>query len=229
MGMPGTSLGVVIVAAGSGTRFGAEDKVFHHVAGKPILQYSLDMFTRQPAVTCVVVVLGSHTLVQGRALIDSAAYRSTTVCQGGATRAGSVRAGLSALPPDIAMVAVHDAARPCVSADLFAEVLLAAWATGAAIPAVPVSDTVHKIDRDGHVTGTPDRSMLVGAQTPQIARLDWLIAAYGQDGPVTDEAGCLRSAGFPVHVVEGDPRNIKITRPIDLAIAEALLAQGPER
>lgn len=221
-----STLGVVIVAAGSGVRFGAQDKVFALLAGIPLLQHSLDVFAHHRDVGSLVVVLGEHTFARGAELIGRLGHERIAACRGGSTRAESVMAGIAMLPPEVTIVAVHDAARPCVTGALFERVLAAARATGAAIPVVQVADTIHEIDDERRVSRTPDRARLVAAQTPQIARRDWLEAAYGMAGPVTDEAGRLWAAGYPVQVVEGEPANMKVTLPSDLAIVEGLLAAG---
>jgi 2-C-methyl-D-erythritol 4-phosphate cytidylyltransferase len=135
-----------------------------------------------------------------------------------------VRAGLAALTVACTHVAVHDAARPLVTATLVERVIKAALGDGAAVPVVPVGDTLHVISLEGTILSTPDRSGLRAAQTPQVARRDWLERAYRVADGTTDEGGLLHAAGYPVRLVDGDPTNLKITWPADLALAEALLA-----
>jgi 2-C-methyl-D-erythritol 4-phosphate cytidylyltransferase len=122
-------------------------------------------------------------------------------------------------------VAIHDAARPLVSAELFRRVFAAARRTGAAVPSVPLSDTVVTVDADGNVASTPDRETLRAVQTPQVARRDWLEHAFAEFCDGTDEGSLLVRAGYPVATVDGDASNIKLTRPFDLALAELLLGQ----
>ncbi|MEX2314906.1 MAG: 2-C-methyl-D-erythritol 4-phosphate cytidylyltransferase, partial [Thermomicrobiales bacterium] len=121
-------------------------------------------------------------------------------------------------------VVVHDAARPLVTAALAQRVIDAALASGAAVPVVPVSDTLHTVSPDGTLAATLDRSNLRAAQTPQVARRDWLEHACRVAAGTTDEGGLLTAAGYPVTLVDGDPGNLKITWPEDLALAEAILA-----
>ena len=147
------------------------------------------------------------------------------VVSGGATRAASVRAGLAAVPSDAGVIVVHDAARPLASPELFAAVVHAVRAVGidGAIPVVPVSDTLKRVV-DGQVVGTVDRDGLLAVQTPQAFAAEALRAAHAGGGEATDDAGLLEVAGLAVVAVEGDPRNVKLTRSEDLALAEALLA-----
>lgn len=217
-------LGVVIVAAGSGVRFGDKGKAVASLAGRPLLTWSIEVFSNVSGVAELVVVAAAHSMDQCRILTSTSDRLPTTVVCGGETRADSMRAGLAALSDGITHVAVHDAARPLVSVPLVERVLAAAAEIGAAIPVVPVSDTLHQIGPDGMLAKTLDRATLRAAQTPQIARRDWLVAASQDAAYSTDEGGLLHAAGYPVGLVEGDPANLKITWPEDLLLAEGLLA-----
>ncbi len=222
--MSSPALGVVIVAAGSGVRFGDTGKALAPLAGRPVLAWSLSVFVSLPIVSEIVVVAGSHTLSRCEQLLDEMRDPRLSVVSGGETRADSVRAGLTALSSACNHVAVHDAARPLVTAALVERVIDAALADGAAVPVVPVGDTLHVISSDGTIHSTPDRGGLRAAQTPQVARRDWLERAYGVADGTTDEGGLLHAAGYPVRLVDGDPANLKITWPADLVLAETLLA-----
>jgi 2-C-methyl-D-erythritol 4-phosphate cytidylyltransferase len=178
-----------------------------------------------PEVSDLVLVLGPHTIERGMQLVATLGLPTIAVCVGGDTRAESVRRGIEALDEDITLVAVHDAARPLATRDLTRRVLAAARETGAAVPVIPVADTIHVPDDGGRIAQVLDRSRMRAAQTPQIARRDWLEAAYARADGRTDEGGLLFAAGYPVALVDGDPDNLKITWPRDLAIAEALLAE----
>jgi len=214
---------VLIVAAGSGKRFG-EKKQFAYLRAKPVLEWTLERFEAHPEVDAVVLVLPDeedlkHYRMRYAKILD--------IVRGGERRQDSVWQGfrlLSASAPEI--VLVHDGARPLVSADLISRVVAAARADGAAVPVLALEDTIKEV-RDGRVAGTVDRTFLVRAQTPQGFRYEILKKAldaarhdrfYG-----TDEAALAERAGIPVTAVAGDPRNIKITTPIDIPIAEALL------
>jgi 2-C-methyl-D-erythritol 4-phosphate cytidylyltransferase len=218
-------LGAIVVAAGGGERFGAPDKALAQLGGRPLLEHALRLCAAERDLAAVVVVLGAHTLAAGSALVAQLGLRDVTVCAGGATRAASVQAGLRSLDPEIELVAVHDAVRPLASAALLARVVAAARAHGAALPALPVADTLALVDDAGLLSATLDRARVRSAQTPQVARRDWLeaaLAAYG--ATATDEGSALLAAGFPVATVPGERANLKITWPDDLALAEALYA-----
>lgn len=218
------TLGVVIVAAGSGQRFGDSGKALAPLAGRPLLAWSLTLFAALPVTHEIVVVAAEHTLDRCTSLLAEVCTTRAAVTLGGATRADSVRAGLAALRSDCSHVAVHDAARPLVTAALVQRVVNAAVITGAALPVVPVSDTLHVIAAGDTIASTLDRHALRAAQTPQVARRDWLEHAYRIAAATTDEGGLLHAAGYPVALVDGDSGNLKITWPTDLKLAEALLA-----
>jgi len=153
------------------------------------------------------------------------ALGASCVVSGGATRAQSVRAGLAAVPSDAVVIVVHDAARPLASPELFAAVVDAVreGVADGAIPVVPVTDTLTRV-LSGRVVGTVDRAGLLAVQTPQAFAAGALRAAHAGGGEATDDAGLLEVAGLTVAAVEGDVRNLKLTRPEDLAVAEALVA-----
>ena len=216
-------LGVVIVAAGSGQRFGDAAKVFSALDGQPVLLHSLQLFLSMPEVHHIVVVLGAHTIEEGTALVHNRRYQKVQVCLGGESRRDSVRAGLAALPKEVELVAVHDAGRPLAQRDMVRRVVAAARECGAAAPVVPVSDTVVRIGPNRQVMGVEERDGLAAVQTPQVARRDWLESSLRSGTSNTDEGGALLSAGYPVMTVDGAPENIKLTWPGDLAIAEAIL------
>lgn len=216
-------IGVAIVAAGSGTRFGSEDKALASLAGEPLLAHSLRAIAACPRVSAVALVMGSHTIDRARELAAIVTDPAISVCLGGATRTASTRAGLAALP-DVEIVAIHDAARPLVTTALLDRVLDAAVERGAAVPVLPVSDSVYCAP-DGLSLARPlERAALRAAQTPQAARRDWLLRALDAGDEGTDEGTLLHRAGYPVTLVAGDPDNMKVTWPRDLRVAEALLA-----
>lgn len=216
--------GAVIVAAGASTRFQSGCKVLAPLNGRPVLLYSLDLFQRIGAAH-IVVVLGPESRGGGNALAQAYSPQIVTTCTGGATRTDSVRAGLKALPAGIEFVAVHDAARPLASDALLRRVIGEAADAGAVVPAIPVADTVVSISANERVETVLDRSLLRAVQTPQAFRRDWLERCLAGTATFTDEGSALMAAGYPVRVVEGDPLNMKITWPLDLAIAEVILRE----
>jgi 2-C-methyl-D-erythritol 4-phosphate cytidylyltransferase len=213
----------IIVAAGAGKRFG-EPKQFAYMRGKPVLEWTLERFESHAEVDALVLVLPDegdlkHYRMRYPKIVD--------IVRGGERRQDSVWQGfrlLSASTPEV--VLVHDGARPLAGADLISRVIAAARANGAAIPVLAVDETIKEV-REGRIVGTVDRTFLGRAQTPQGFRYDVLKKGletarkdrfYG-----TDEAGLAERIGIAVAAVAGDPRNIKITTPVDLRIAEALL------
>lgn len=219
------SLVVIIPAAGSGSRFGGDlPKQFVSLAGKPLIQHVIERFLAEAAVTRVIVPVAEQLV----ATIAQSGGDRVLFVAGGATRQQSVIRGLAEVE-DAELVAIHDAARPLFSTSILEAVVAAAREVGAALPVVPVTDTIHRMNDDATIAETPDRRMLAAAQTPQCFRADILrrvldrASAEGVEG--TDEAGLAARYGFIVKAVPGDPRNLKITVPEDLAIAESYLMQ----
>lgn len=226
--------GVIIPAGGIGARFGASHpKQFLDLAGTPMLVRTCRAFLEVTAIRWLVVAAPSAYLDQTIELLHTHLTPGQTdrlrVTVGGATRQDSVRAGLNALPPEIELVLVHDAARPLVDRATILRCLRGAAEQGAVIAAVPVKDTLKNVADSGVIRHTVDRSGLWQAQTPQAARRSLLQRAFAwgeQQGFVgTDEASLLEAAGIPVRVVEGSERNFKITRPEDLRLAAALVQE----
>jgi len=212
---------VIIPAAGSGSRFGTPiPKQFQPLAGKPLVQYIVERFLLSGLVEKIVVAVSDALL----ATVKQAPGDRVQFVAGGETRQQSVIAAFNAAGTEFDVVAVHDAVRPFFRMRTFEALLDAARESGAALPALPITDTIH-VTRDGKLSATVDRSNLVAAQTPQVFRFDVLRDALDQalrerfDG--TDEAGIAARYGYDVRVIPGDPFNIKITRPEDLAMAEA--------
>jgi 2-C-methyl-D-erythritol 4-phosphate cytidylyltransferase / 2-C-methyl-D-erythritol 2,4-cyclodiphosphate synthase len=217
----------VVVAAGQGARAGGDlPKQFRRIGGATLLRRSLMTFVEARNVGFVQPVIRSEDADLVRA--ETAGLNILPPVFGGATRQASVRAGLEALlprKPDI--VLVHDAARPFASADLIARAIKAAEKTGAAIPALPVTDTIKRVDEAGTVEATLDRGLLRLVQTPQAFAFPALIeahrraAAQGRDD-FTDDAALAEWAGMKVSVFPGEPGNTKFTTPDDFARAEAI-------
>ena len=220
-------IGVVLVAAGSGTRFGSESKVLTCLSDRPILQFALEAFVAVEGVRQIVIVAGQHTFVEVAHLAGQVTGPPTSVCLGGETRRDSVRLGLAELAADVEYVLVHDAARPFVDESLIERVISAAVTCGAAVPVLPVSDTLYEVDDSGAACGMQARDALRAVQTPQGVRRDWLIEALETPGLFTDEGSAILACGHPVMTVPGSVRNIKITWPDDVVLAEALLGGKP--
>ena len=206
----------LLVAAGGGERLGAgRPKAFVVVAGRPMLEWSLDALRAAGIEDIVVAAPPGVEAVAGAMVVP-----------GGATRSASVRAALAAAPPGD--VVVHDAARPLVTAAHFRETLAALEHADCAVAAAPVTDTVKEAGPDRLVTATLDRSRLWAIQTPQAFRREALERALAVGDEVlaqaTDDAWLVERTGGTVRVVESTPANLKVTTPHDLAIAEHLLA-----
>ncbi|MEW9267690.1 2-C-methyl-D-erythritol 4-phosphate cytidylyltransferase [Kineococcus endophyticus] len=218
---------LVVPAAGRGDRLGASrPKALVPLAGEPLLVHALRRATASDVVDVVVVVAPLGACDEVRSLL-SPVVPDVLVVPGGAERQDSVRAGLRALPADVDVVLVHDAARCLTPPDVFTSVVAAvrAGATGV-VPVVPVSDTVKRV-ADRTVLETLDRSELVAVQTPQGFAADVLRAVHEAAVPgaaATDDAGMLEALGHPVRTVPGDERAFKVTRPLDLLLAQALLS-----
>jgi 2-C-methyl-D-erythritol 4-phosphate cytidylyltransferase len=216
-------LAAIVVAAGSGRRFGA-DKLFVSLGGQPVLAWSLTTLAATPAVRSIVVVFSAGNAERGNQVIRRLGFeRVVTTCFGGARRQDSVMRGVQAAIGS-RWVAIHDAARPFLSGDLIERGARAAGDVGAAIAAVPVKDTIKRVESDRLIESTPRRSQLWAAQTPQIFQWEQLVLASQTNGEsdVTDEAELLERAGLPVAVFLGSYENIKITTPEDLVLARAI-------
>ena len=224
----GIVVGIIVVAAGSGSRLGHPDpKAFVSVAGRPILAHALEGVLGSTERAQVVIVAPADWVAEARDLateVAGAAHESVTVVVGSASRQGSVSAGLAALAPGIEIVLVHDAARSFTPSAQFDAVIKAVRQTGAGvIPGLPVSDTIKRVG-DGRATATIDRSDLVAVQTPQGFPRAQLAFAYAEaSADHTDDAALFAAAGHEVRVIEGDSQAFKITTPWDLRRAESLI------
>lgn len=220
-------MGVVVVAAGSGTRLGADrPKAFVEIEGVTILERAVSGVLQAP-VDELVVVVPEDLVAEATELVDPLRPEGVdvTVVAGGAERTDSVAAGLAALGEDVDVVLVHDAAR-CLTPVAVFERVLAALTAGAAgaIPGVPVVDTIKVVDAAGVITATPLRESLRAVQTPQGFDRAVLVAAHASGAVATDDAALVEALGHDVVVVEGDLLAMKITTVDDLARAERLLA-----
>jgi 2-C-methyl-D-erythritol 4-phosphate cytidylyltransferase len=220
------TIAVIIPAAGTGSRFGGElPKQFHLLAEKPMIQHVIERFLLDENVSRVIVPV-AEILLAGVTNSERVVWVA-----GGETRQQSVIRGL-AETRDADLIAVHDAARPLFSEATFHAVVAAAREIGASLPVIPVADTIHLMSNDATIVETLDRSMLAAAQTPQCFRADVLrdvlVRAQLEGIEGTDEAGLAARFGYTVKAVPGDPRNLKVTVPEDLVIAESYLRQWSE-
>ena len=205
-------------------RFGATDKLFADLAGRPVLAWSLGAYESVGGLGCLVIVTSEVQVAHVTELAAEWCGRACySVVVGGARRRDSVESGLRRCSSRY--VAVHDGARPLTSTAEIERVIAAAEGKSGAIAAVPVTDTIKEV-AGGTISGHPERSRLWAAQTPQVVlRQAWLDAAAMGDNDETDDAAMLSRLGLECLVVEGDPGNIKITRPVDLEVAAAILRE----
>jgi 2-C-methyl-D-erythritol 4-phosphate cytidylyltransferase len=219
----------IIVAAGSGSRFNSETpKQFHELLGKPVIIHTLERFDACAEVDEIVLVLSENEIDTFRVVLASYPVgKPIKIVAGGRTRAHSVANGLSVVDPSSAIVAVHDGARPLVTSEEIGRTIRRAAETGAACLVAALTDTVKQVDGD-HIVGTLDRRSLRRALTPQAFQLDVLRQAFADESAfdaATDECYLVEQLGATVTAVPGSSRNIKITFPDDITIAEALLKE----
>ncbi len=225
---------VILPAAGKSSRFkDREKKPFVNLDGRAVWLRTAELFiTRSDVCQCLIVVAPEDEELFRRRYTANIAFMNVKIVLGGKERFDSVAHALQRVADEADFVAVHDAVRPCLQAEQIDEVFAAAAAVGAAVLAVPVTDTLKRADAKGRIEATLPRERLWLAQTPQVFRKDWLIEAYGKRGQlaqaITDDAQLVEAAGHPVQIVEGDPSNIKITTRADLQLAEAILKSRPK-
>ena len=219
--------GAVIVAAGSASRMGGIDKVMAPLGGEPMIARTVRAFQNCDAIAKIVIVTRQDLILPITQLTRDMDKVVAVVC-GGSSRQESVQLGLNALPEEIQLAAIHDGARPLVTWQLIDRVARAANTYNAAAPAIPVKDTI-KVVKGRVVDHTPDRAALFAVQTPQVFDFDLLRGALKKaelDGAaVTDDCSAVERMGMAVKIVDGEERNLKVTTPLDLKIAQLLLEE----
>ena len=225
--LPLKTCGAVIVAAGNASRMGGIDKVMAQLKGEPMIARTVRTFQNCDAISEIVIVTRPDLIVPISGLCREMP-KVKAVVAGGKSRQESVHLGLNALSDKVKLAAIQDGARPLITWQVIDRVVRAANSYGAAIPCVPVKDTI-KIGDGGVVKSTPDRATLFAAQTPQVFDFDLLRGALKkaelEEFSVTDDASTVEHLGMKVKIVDGDERNIKVTTPMDLKIAEMLLEE----
>jgi 2-C-methyl-D-erythritol 4-phosphate cytidylyltransferase len=231
MGRP--QFAVIIPAAGRGERFGAgENKAFAKLDGRPIFLRSIEHFINRDDVCQTILVVSTADMANVREKFGAnLGFMGVTLVEGGDSRSDSVAAGLKVVSEDAEFVAVHDAARPCVTAGMIDAVFAEATKSGAAILASPLSGTIKRVSEANVVDETVDRAGLFEAQTPQVFRRTLMVEVFektGADpGEVTDDAQLFELAGHGVSVVLSDSTNLKITSKPDIALANAIIKSRP--
>ena len=225
--LPLKNCGAVIVAAGSASRMGGIDKVMATLMGEPMICRTVRAFQNTDAVSEIVIVTREDLILPISELCKGYDKVKTVIC-GGKSRQESVKNGLNALSKEVKLAAIHDGARPLISYEVIDRSIRAANSYGAAAPAIPVKDTIKTVE-GGFVVNTPERSKLRAVQTPQVFDIDLLKGALQKaeaDGAeVTDDCSAVERLGMKIKIVEGDERNLKVTTPMDLKIAEMLLEE----
>lgn len=225
--LPLKPCGAVIVAAGSASRMGGIDKVMAPLGGEPMIVRTVRAFQSSDAITEIVIVTRPDLILPIQKLC-AGMEKVTAVVAGGKTRQESVHLGLNTLSGRVELAAIHDGARPLISGAVIDRTVRAAHTYGAAAPAIPVKDTIKTV-KGGMVESTPDRSVLRAVQTPQVFDFDLLRGALKkaeeEEAQVTDDCSAVERMGMSVKLVEGEERNLKVTTPLDLKIAEMLLEE----
>lgn len=224
----------LVVAAGSSSRMGGINKLFQPLEGMPVLARTLTALQNAQLVDEIIIATREEDLVEISKLCHTYGIsKCTKVIRGGESRVHSALFAAMEASPDTELLAVHDGARPLVTPELIDRVITAAARCSAAAPAVPVKDTIKTVKDDGAIDTTLDRSVLRAVQTPQVFSADLLKAALqsavDHDLPITDDCSAVERLGKVVFLVDGEEENIKITTPIDLILAEALLRAREER
>jgi len=224
---------VILPAAGRSSRFkDKEKKPFVNLDGRAVWLRTVEHFVNRPdVVQCLVVIAPDDQEMVRRRFGANLAFMNVQIAEGGAERFESVANSLGLLRDNVEFVAIHDAVRPCITEAQITSVFAKAKDAGAALLATPIAETIKQVGDKQQVKATVPRKGMWLAQTPQVFRRDWLIAAHANRaklGPdITDDAQLVEKAGHPVHVVEGPPTNIKITTKSDLDLAKAILHSRP--
>ncbi|MCH7527537.1 MAG: 2-C-methyl-D-erythritol 4-phosphate cytidylyltransferase [Planctomycetes bacterium] len=224
---------VIIPAAGRGERFGsAENKTFAKLGGRPVFLRTIEHFiNREDVCQTIVVVSGGDMTTMKEKYAANLAFMGVTLVEGGATRSDSVSAGLKAVGEEATLVAIHDAARPCVTESMIDAVFAEASKSGAAILASPLHGTIKRVSDAGVIDATVAREGLYEAQTPQVFKRSLIVDVYSDFPPgaeqATDDAQIVEFAGHAVSVVESDGTNLKITTKADMTLANAILKARP--
>ncbi len=227
--LPLKTCGAVIVAAGNASRMGGIDKVMAPLKGEPMIVHTVRTFDGCDAIFEIVIVTREDLILPIQGLCRGFS-KVKAVVVGGASRQESVNLGLNALSEKVQLAAIQDGARPLITWQVIDRTVRAANTYGAAAPAIPVKDTI-KVVEGRVIKQTPDRSKLFAVQTPQVFDFDLLRGALKKaeldKAEVTDDCSAVERMGMVVKIVEGDEKNIKVTTPFDLKLAEMLMEENP--
>ena len=224
----------LVAAAGSSSRMGGVNKLLQPLDGIPVLARTLMALQNARGIDEIIVATREEDLAEIAHLCHTYGItKCTKVIRGGESRAHSVMLAALEAGTETELLAVQDGARPLVTPELIDDVIAAASRSGAAAPAIPVKDTIKRVKEDGAVAGTLERSALRAVQTPQVFQADILKAAlqsvFEQGIEVTDDCSAVEKLGKAVYLIDGDEANLKITTPMDLVLAEAILRAREEK
>lgn len=226
---------VIVAGAGKSERFGgAQRKTFAKLDGRPVFIRSLEHFMSREGVCQTILAVAPDEVENMKSSYGAnLGFMGVKLMEGGATRVDTVRAALRIVSDEAEFVAIHDAARPCVTPEMIDRVFAEAVKTGAAILAAPITGTIKRVADSMVIDQTESRAGLYEAQTPQVFRKDLLLEAYARlpegTGEITDDAQVVELAGHPVSVVQSDASNVKITTKGDITLAHAILKARPAR
>jgi 2-C-methyl-D-erythritol 4-phosphate cytidylyltransferase len=221
-------VGVAIPGAGRGERMGGVRKPFLEINGEPVLAHALRPFLADPRVVAIVVAVARDDAQSPPEWLTEIDPRVRVVA-GGPSRAESVSLAIAALPADLDVIAVHDAARPLVRSEVVSQCLDVAGTGVGAVAGYPAVDTIKSVGQDGFISDTPDRSVLWHAHTPQAFPAEVLRKAYAAGVSGTDDSSLVERIGGSVRMIDGGADNLKVTRPVDIGIAEAILSARAAR
>ena len=230
-----SKVAVITPAAGHSERFGGDSKTLAKVDGRPVFLRTLERFINRDDVIQTILVVSGDELERIRTNFGpNLGFMGVQLIEGGEERVDSVAAGLAMVKEEAELVAVHDAARPCVTPQMIDDVFAEAAKTGAAILASPITGTIKRVSAAGVIDATVPRESLYEAQTPQVFKRELLVEAYAnrpaEGDPITDDASLVELAGHPVAVVKSNPTNLKITVKTDTTLANAIIkARPPEK
>jgi len=230
-----SKVAVIIPAAGRSERFGeGESKTLAKIDGRAVFLRTLEHFVnREDVIQTILVVAGKEKEQVRSKYGPNLGFMGVQLVEGGDERADSVAAGLETVKDEAELVAIHDAARPCVSIRMIDDVFAEAAKTGAAILAAPITATIKRVSKAGVIDTTVPRESLFEAQTPQVFRRQLIIDAYAnrptEGEPITDDAQLVEAAGHPVSIVQSNHTNLKITTKADTTLAKAILKARPQK
>lgn len=226
MALKTTKASCIIAAAGQSSRFGAENKIFAEISGKPVIAYTAEALAKSELIGEIIIVSREEDILYISDIVKEFGLKKVKkIVKGGNSRSESVSLGLLEVSDEFSLVAIHDGARPCVTEEIIENAILTAKKTGAASPGIPVTDTIKKADEKGVILHTVDRKDLWRIQTPQVFDKEIIKKAYQNNPDLTDDCAAVEQLGHSVYITKGSELNLKITTKSDMFFAEAILKE----